>query len=153
MRSIKKVFMKLAVCDARDYKRLQTIGDSLMKLSVTDFSFHKRPNENKKSWHEHRVNQISVSNLAKLGKEFGIEGLMTSTSWVPDEYKLGVTSPRKTMEDPLKANRKQIAECVTALCGMCLIIYGPYKARKFLKDLKLDVLTTKPIMKLFKRIL
>uniref|UniRef100_A0AC35GX26 RNase III domain-containing protein n=1 Tax=Panagrolaimus sp. PS1159 TaxID=55785 RepID=A0AC35GX26_9BILA len=146
MRSIEKVFMKLAVCDLRDYKRFQTIGESFMKLSVTEFSFHMWPNETIKSWHEHRENQISDQNLAKLGKEYGIERLMTSTSWVPDEYKLGVTSRKKIKEDPLEVSDEQIAECVKALCGTYLIIYEPHKARMFLKGLKLDVITTKPVI-------
>uniref|UniRef100_A0A914QAX4 RNase III domain-containing protein n=1 Tax=Panagrolaimus davidi TaxID=227884 RepID=A0A914QAX4_9BILA len=146
MRSIEKVFMKLAVCGLPNQKRLQRIGDSVMKLSVTDYSFHMRPNDDTKSWHEHRENQISVANLAKLGKEYGIERLMTSTSWVPDEYKLGVTCPKNTKEDPLEVNDEQIAQCVKALCGICWIFYGPHEAQKFLNDLKLDVITTKPVI-------
>lgn len=85
---LENVFLKLAECDSQNFKRFETIGESFIKLLITEYCYHETPNQDLKSWHDSRERQMDIKNLAKLGREYGIDRWITTTNWLTNGCEL-----------------------------------------------------------------
>ncbi|VDL72636.1 unnamed protein product [Nippostrongylus brasiliensis] len=73
-------------------ERLETIGDSFLKYSVTDYLYHTHPDQHEGKLSFARSKEVSNCNLYRLGKRLGIPSLIVASkfdvydSWLPPCY-------------------------------------------------------------------
>lgn len=78
--------------DGFNLERLETIGDSFLKLSVTNYLYTYLPNQHEGNLSFIRSREVSNANLFQLGKIKGIPCLMECTkfepavNWLPPGY-------------------------------------------------------------------
>lgn len=86
--------------DGFDLERLETVGDSFLKHSITVYLFFTYPNVNEGKLSFLRSKQVSNYNLYKLGKRKSLQELIVSSkfepleTWLPPHYEsvLGTSS-------------------------------------------------------------
>uniref|UniRef100_A0AC34F9M1 RNase III domain-containing protein n=1 Tax=Panagrolaimus sp. ES5 TaxID=591445 RepID=A0AC34F9M1_9BILA len=147
---LENVFLKLAECDSQNFKRFETIGESFIKLLITEYCYHETPNQDLKSWHDSRERQMDIKNLAKLGREYGIDRWITTTNWLTNGCELVAKNQLTEIQTSLSVDDdKLLASHLKAVIGIHLIFNnnkGSDDVRKFMKSFKLDVLTKKPCL-------
>uniref|UniRef100_A0A183F3Q8 RNase III domain-containing protein n=1 Tax=Heligmosomoides polygyrus TaxID=6339 RepID=A0A183F3Q8_HELPZ len=78
--------------DGINLERLETIGDSFLKYSVTDYLYHSHPDQHEGKLSFARSKEVSNCNLYRLGKRLGIPSLIVASkfdvydSWLPPCY-------------------------------------------------------------------
>ncbi|WKY02864.1 hypothetical protein Q1695_016281 [Nippostrongylus brasiliensis] len=78
--------------DGINLERLETIGDSFLKYSVTDYLYHTHPDQHEGKLSFARSKEVSNCNLYRLGKRLGIPSLIVASkfdvydSWLPPCY-------------------------------------------------------------------
>lgn len=143
--------------DGINLERLETVGDSFLKYSITAFLFCMCTDLNEGKLSFLRSRQISNINLHRLGQRIQLGQLMIASkfepndNWCPPSYKV----IEEEFESSSSANRdkvpynlltqhsipnKSIADCVEALIGTYLISSGSQGAIQFMDWLGLKVL-------------
>uniref|UniRef100_A0A0N4ZYI6 RNA helicase n=1 Tax=Parastrongyloides trichosuri TaxID=131310 RepID=A0A0N4ZYI6_PARTI len=78
--------------DGINLERLETIGDSFLKFSTTDYLYHKYVNEDEGYLSSYRSREVSNMKLYFLGKKKNIHNIIINekfephTNWVPPGY-------------------------------------------------------------------
>ncbi|GMT18805.1 hypothetical protein PFISCL1PPCAC_10102, partial [Pristionchus fissidentatus] len=93
--------------DGINLERLETIGDSFLKYTVTDFLYHTHPDLHEGKLSFARSKEVSNCNLYRLGKKIGLPSIIVGSkfdvqdSWLPPCY---------VPEVPFKAPNSEDAE-------------------------------------------
>lgn len=143
--------------DSINLERLETLGDSFLKLSTTVYLFCDRPNDHEGKLTCSRAHRVENFNLYLLAKQRGITGLVFSTAfeprqmWIPpgfifQEAPTGTENGSGTGDgsrDQLtdrdrhynyhRVSDKGVADCVESLIGSYLVSGGIEAAIRFLK--------------------
>ena len=132
-----------------DMARMETIGDSFLKLAVSVYVFGQTSSgawSGEGHMSRMRAKQISNANLHVLGKERNVGSLISAYMF---ELKDNWQPPCAEMMDSLKGgiNRrvqqcvsdKNVADCVEALIGAYLTVSGAKSANKLLEWFALDI--------------
>ncbi|CAI4229108.1 unnamed protein product [Auanema sp. JU1783] len=89
------LLMALTTSNANDgisLERLETIGDSFLKYSVTDYLYHSHFDQHEGKLSFARSKEVSNCNLYRLGKKLGVPNLIVGSkfdvqdSWLPPCY-------------------------------------------------------------------
>ncbi|KAF8357507.1 dcr-1 [Pristionchus pacificus] len=78
--------------DGMNLERLETIGDSFLKYTVTDFLFHSHPDLHEGKLSFARSKEVSNCNLYRLGKKIGLPSIIIGSKfdvqdgWLPPCY-------------------------------------------------------------------
>lgn len=139
--------------DMFNMERLETLGDSFLKLTTSAYFYYKLPVLNEGYLSLLKVNQISNYNLYRLGKEKDLANYMVAqqfrsiSSWIPPGFcvvkenavteKQNEQTYNKFIEQ--KIGDKSIADCCEALIGAYLLSSGPIAAVKFMTWLGIRV--------------
>ncbi len=143
-----------AAKDSINLERLETLGDSFLKLSTSVFLFCDRPNDHEGKLTCSRAHRVENFNLYLLAKQRGITGLVFSTAfeprqmWIPpgfifQEDPSGTENGNGTRDASLtdrdrhynyhRVSDKGVADCVESLIGAYLVSGGIEAAVRFLK--------------------
>ncbi|XP_046920000.2 endoribonuclease Dcr-1 [Dermatophagoides farinae] len=146
--------------DGINLERLETVGDSFLKYSITAFLFCMCPELNEGKLSFLRSRQISNINLHRLGQRINLGELMIASkfepvdNWCPPSYQ-ALENVEQESSDNVKTTsnkvpynlltqhsipNKSIADCVEALIGTYLISSGSQGAIQFMDWLGLKVL-------------
>ncbi|KAJ6645555.1 Endoribonuclease Dicer [Pseudolycoriella hygida] len=144
--------------DMFDMERLETLGDSFLKLTTSAYFYHKFPVLNEGYLSMLKVNQISNYNLYRLGKKRNLAEYMAAHqfqpryNWLPPGFlanidecivnkkpkgKGAVLSYNKFLSQPI--SDKRIADCCEALIGAYLLTSGPVGGVKFMNWLGIRI--------------
>ena len=156
-----EVFTASSARDFVDSERLETLGDSFLKWTVSDFLYHKTsdmPELMEGHLTQIKGQLVSNYNLSRLSKEKAfcsevtIEELNPKFNWLPPGFvlrsedregdSLEERSERQTRQ--LKKttqliNDKVIADSVEALIGAVILCRGVFDAAKFVTKIGIDV--------------
>lgn len=152
--------------DGINLERLETVGDSFLKYSITAYLYCKHPTMHEGKLSYLRSNEISNANLYRLGREKSLGELMSATkfepndNWLPPGY--SITDSNQTSGAQNGGNKKEIdkalaevpydllrqhsipdksiADCVEALIGAYLTASGSRAALLFMRWLGLGVM-------------
>ena len=143
--------------DSINLERLETLGDSFLKLSTSVFLFCDRPIDHEGKLTNSRAHRVENFNLYVLAKQRGITDLVFSTSfeprqmWLPpgfifQENPTGTENGNGTEDVSLheltdrdrhynyhRVSDKGVADCVESLIGAYLVSGGIEAAIRFLK--------------------
>ncbi|KAK0417580.1 hypothetical protein QR680_013094 [Steinernema hermaphroditum] len=78
--------------DGINLERLETVGDSFLKFAVTDYLYHKHPDQHEGKLSFARSKEVSNYNLYRLGKKKHIPSILVASkfdpqcSWLPPCY-------------------------------------------------------------------
>ncbi|KAK0420733.1 hypothetical protein QR680_014851 [Steinernema hermaphroditum] len=78
--------------DGINLERLETVGDSFLKFAVTDYLYHKHPDQHEGKLSFARSKEVSNYNLYRLGKKKNIPSILVASkfdpqcSWLPPCY-------------------------------------------------------------------
>lgn len=150
--------------DSINLERLETLGDSFLKLSTSVFLFCDRPIDHEGKLTCSRANRVENFNLYHLAKQRGITGLVFSTAfeprqmWIPPGFIFkedatgtengngtGDASPdqltdRERHYSYHRVSDKGVADCVESLIGAYLVSGGIEAAIRFLKWIGIKLL-------------
>lgn len=146
--------------DTFNMERLETLGDSFLKLTTSAYFYYKLPVLNEGYLSSLKVNQISNYNLYRLGKSKHLAEYIVahqfqpSNSWLPPGFCVDTENcalEKKVKHDGESYNKfidqeigdKSIADCCEALIGAYLLTSGPKGAVKFMTWLGIRI--TDPI--------
>ena len=143
--------------DSINLERLETLGDSFLKLSTSVFLFCDRPIDHEGKLTCSRAHRVENFNLYLLAKQRGITGLVFSTAFEPrqmwpppgfifQEDPTGTENRNGTGDAALnqltdrdrhynyrRLSDKGVADCVESLIGAYLVSGGIEAAIRFLK--------------------
>ena len=143
--------------DSINLERLETLGDSFLKLSTSVFLFCDRPNDHEGKLTCSRAHRVENFNLYLLAKQRGITGLVLSTAfeprqmWLPPGFifqedptgtengngtggaSLNQLADRDRHYNYRRLSDKGVADCVESLIGAYLVSGGIEAAIRFLK--------------------
>lgn len=140
--------------DSINLERLETLGDSFLKLSTSVFLYCDRPNDHEGKLTTSRARRVGNLNLYGLAKKKGITSLVFSTAfeprqmWIPPGYVFRETTTHQTIDDNgshtqqterdrhynyHKATDKGVADCVESLIGAYLVSGGIDAGLRFMK--------------------
>ena len=143
--------------DSINLERLETLGDSFLKLSTSVFLFCDRPIDHEGKLTNSRAHRVENFNLYMLAKQQGITGLVFSTAfeprqmWLPpgftfqedptgtengngtEDVSLNQLTVRNCHYNYHRVSDKGVADCVESLIGAYLVSGGIEAAVRFLK--------------------
>ena len=142
--------------DSINLERLETLGDSFLKLSTTVFLFCDRPIDHEGKLTTSRSRRVGNLNLFLLAKQEGkeITKMLFSTAfeprqmWIPPCFTFKEKSPQPAATDGdnvtqltekdrhynyHKATDKGVADCIESLIGSYLVAGGIEAALRFMK--------------------
>lgn len=143
--------------DTFNMERLETLGDSFLKLTTSAYFYYKLPLLNEGLLTSLKVNQISNYNLYRLGKLKGLaehivaHQFQASNNWLPPGFCVD-TEPfsleKKQKNDERSYDKfvqqeigdKSVADCCESLIGAYLLSSGPRGAVKFMTWLGLRIM-------------
>lgn len=125
----------LTTCNASDginLERLETIGDSFLKLSVTNYLYHNHIHQDEGKLSYARSKEVSNTKLYKLGRKRGIPSLMEASkfdphsTWLPPAYVMTsgfhAINLMDTEDDDMEAERQQVrGKCRYVLSSTLLL--------------------------------
>ncbi|KAG4071813.1 hypothetical protein HA402_005974 [Bradysia odoriphaga] len=133
--------------DMFNMERLETLGDSFLKLTTSAYFYYKLPVLNEGYLSSLKVNQISNRNLYRLGSKKDLAEFVVahqfqpSNNWLPPGFSANIdTSEKKEKKDGESYNKyteqrisdKSIADCCESLIGAYLLSSGPMGAVNFM---------------------
>uniref|UniRef100_A0A914YCP1 Uncharacterized protein n=1 Tax=Panagrolaimus superbus TaxID=310955 RepID=A0A914YCP1_9BILA len=153
-------------CDGFNLERLETMGDSFLKLISTIYLYQHYPHQDEGKLTYLRSMQICNANLLNLGFRNRIPALMVSClfepkrNWIPPCY--NIEGEHNDIEDstslPMAVNvnedynhyfkqrmsDKSVADCVEALIGAHFTTLGAHPTIKFMEwlGLKVDIISS-----------
>ena len=89
-----QTFTTKGACDGFNLERLEFIGDSFLKVSVTNFVYHSHPKHHEGHLSFFRTSEVCNANLFNLGCKKNIPSLMIAcqfepkANWLPPGYVL-----------------------------------------------------------------
>lgn len=138
--------------DSINLERLETLGDSFLKLSTSVFLFCDRPIDHEGKLSISREHRVGNFNLYQLAKQRNITSMLLSTAFEPRQmwtppgftFKHGLLSQIESdnvsqlSEEELrylyhKSTDKGVADCVESLIGAYLVSGGIEAAVRFMK--------------------
>ena len=132
--------------DSVNLERLETLGDSFLKLSTSVFLFCDRPIDHEGKLSISRARRVGNSNLYLLAKCHNIPSYLLSSAfeprqmWMPPGFVLindhtegSQTSEMDLVYNHHEATDKGVADCVESLIGAYLVSGGIEAALKFMK--------------------
>lgn len=136
-----------------DMERLETIGDSFLKLAVSIYAFGETVSRSSGEGQltKMRTKQISNRNLYRLGKQRGIDSYIARYMF---DLKNNFLAPFTKVSECEGVNArvqqsisdKNIADCVEALIGAYLKVCGSKGANKVLKWFGLDIVPDRGVV-------
>uniref|UniRef100_A0AC34GRH2 Dicer-2 n=1 Tax=Panagrolaimus sp. ES5 TaxID=591445 RepID=A0AC34GRH2_9BILA len=140
-------------CDGFNLERLETMGDSFLKLVTTIYLYHRYQHQDEGKLTFLRSMQICNANLLKLGYQKDIPALMDEFN---DNSFEVVSEDCTTLPNTIDVNEeynhhlkqrmsdKSVADCVEALIGAHLTTLGPDSTIKFMEwlGLKCDIISS-----------
>lgn len=147
--------------DGINLERLETVGDSFLKYSITAYLYCTYPTMHEGKLSFLRSLEISNANLYNLGKQRNLGEIMSATkfepndNWLPPGYTVANNKKREIDEALAEVPYyllvqhsipdKSIADCVEALIGAYLTSSGCRAALLFMRWLGLEVIPKQEI--------
>jgi len=142
--------------DGINLERLETVGDSFLKYSITAYLYCMYPKLHEGKLSYLRSTEISNANLYQLGRAKNLGEIMSATkfepsdNWLPPGYTVAIRHKKGEIDkalaevpyDLLRQHSipdKSIADCVEALIGAYLTASGSRAALLFMQWLGLRV--------------
>lgn len=141
--------------DMFNMERLETLGDSFLKLTTSSYFYYKLPVLNEGYLSLLKVNQISNRNLYRLGAKKNLAEFMVvhqfqpCNNWLPPGFVANADALEKSdgkdkeSYDKLTKQRisdKSIADCCESLIGAYLLSSGPMGAVNFMTWLGIRIM-------------
>lgn len=137
--------------DMFNMERLETLGDSFLKLTTSAYLYYKLPVLNEGYLSMLKVNQISNSNLCRLGKKKNLAEYMIAhpfrpiNNWLPPGFCVGTENDVVKDGEPNHFTKqnisdKSVADCCEALISAYLLTSGPKGAVNFMAWLGIQIM-------------